>query len=107
MLSIFHMLLCLSFVEEKRSGSACRLFSGRFFPLSGSNFDTKTFCLASQSVPIHKGGATSFERPTGRPHRSPSLPLFAMVECLVPSDRKPERVLEVVTGAPERSDQSG
>ena len=36
----------------------------------------------------HKVGATSFERLTESPYRSPILPLFAMVECLVPSDRK-------------------
>ena len=36
----------------------------------------------------YKGGATSFERLTGSPYRSPILPLFAMVECLIPSDRK-------------------
>ena len=29
----------------------------------------------------HKGGATSFERITGSPYRSPILPLIAMVEC--------------------------
>ena len=35
------------------------------------------------------GGATSFERRFGSPHRSPIFLLFAMVLCLVPSDRKP------------------
>ena len=43
----------------------------------------------------HKGGATSFERLTGSPHRYPTLPLFAMVECFVPPDRKPGEVLVV------------
>ena len=36
----------------------------------------------------HEGGATSFERRFGSPCRSPIFLLFAMVECLVPSDRK-------------------
>ena len=48
----------------------------------------------------HKGGATSFERLTGSPYRSPILSLFAMVECLVPSDRKLGGVLVFAKGAP-------
>ena len=48
----------------------------------------------------HKGGATSFERVTGSPYRSPILPLFAMVECLIPSDRKPGGVLVVAKATP-------
>ena len=48
----------------------------------------------------HKGGATSFERLTGSPYRSPILPLFAMVECLIPSDRKPGGVLVVAKATP-------
>ena len=48
----------------------------------------------------HKGGATSFERLPGSPYRSPILPLFAMVECLTPSDRKPGEVLVVAKGTP-------
>ena len=49
----------------------------------------------------HKGGATSFERLfTGSPYRSPILPLFAMVECLIPSDRKTGGVLVVSRGTP-------
>ena len=48
----------------------------------------------------HKGGTTSFERLRGSPYRSPVLPVFAMVECLVPSDRKSGGVLAVATGAP-------
>ena len=51
--------------------------------------DSETFSLASQQIQPHKGGATSFERLTGSPYRSPILPLFAMVECLIPSDRTP------------------
>ena len=49
---------------------------------------------------LHKGGATSFERLTGSPHRSPVPPLFAVVECLIPSDRKPGGVLVVAKGTP-------
>ena len=48
----------------------------------------------------HKGGATSFELLTGSPYRSPILPLFAMVECLVPSDRKLGGFLVIAEGAP-------
>ena len=48
----------------------------------------------------HKGGATSFERLTRSPHRSPILPLLAMVVCLIPSDRKPGGVLVVAKGTP-------
>ena len=48
----------------------------------------------------HKGSATSFERLTRSPYRSPVLPLVATVECLVPSDRKPGGVLMVAQGAP-------
>ena len=48
----------------------------------------------------HKGGATSFERLKRSPYRSPILPLFAMVECLIPSDRKPGEVLVVANGTP-------
>ena len=48
----------------------------------------------------HKRGATSFERLTGSPYRFPILPLFAMVECLIPSDRKPGGVLVVAKGTP-------
>ena len=51
----------------------------------------------------HKGRATSFERLIGGPYRSPILPLFAMVECLVPSDPTPGGVLVVA----ERADQCG
>ena len=40
------------------------------------------------------------ERLTGSPYRSPILPLFAMVECLTPSDRKPGGVLVVAKGTP-------
>ena len=40
--------------------------------------------------PPHQGGATSFERLTGSPYRSPILPLFAMVKCLIPLDRQIE-----------------
>ena len=47
----------------------------------------------------HTGGATSFERLTGSQYRSPILLLFAMVECLVPSDRKPGFVLVIAKGA--------
>ena len=52
-------------------------------------------------------GATSFERLTGSPHRSPILPLVTMVECLVPSDRKPGGVLVVAKGTHEHFDQCG
>ena len=48
----------------------------------------------------HKGGATSFERLTGSPCRSLILPLFAIVECLIPSDRKFVGVLVVAKGTP-------
>ena len=42
-------------------------------------------CLSNRTQ-RYKGGATSFERLTVSPYRSPMLPLFAMAECLVPSD---------------------
>ena len=48
----------------------------------------------------HKGGATPIERLTGSPYGSPILPLFAMAECLIPSDRKPGGVLVVAKGTP-------
>ena len=48
----------------------------------------------------HKGGATSFERLTGSPYRSPILPLFVMVDYLIPSDQKPVGVLVVAKGTP-------
>ena len=35
----------------------------------------------------HRGGATSFDRLTGSPYRSPILPLFCDGRVLVPSDR--------------------
>ena len=44
-----------------------------------------------------KREATSFERLTGSPCRSPTLPLFALVACSVPSDRKLGGVLVVAT----------
>ena len=44
--------------------------------------------------------ATSFELLTGSPYRSPILPLFAMVECLVPTDLKHGGVLVIAKGAP-------
>ena len=57
------------------------------------------FCLLKRYQP-HKREATWFERLTGSPHRSPILPLFAVVECLVPSDRKLGGGLVVAKGAP-------
>ena len=48
----------------------------------------------------HKGGATSFERLTESPNRYPILPLFVMVECLIPSDRNPGGVLVIARGVP-------
>ena len=42
----------------------------------------------------------SFERLTRSPYRSPILPLFAMIKCLVTSDGKPGGVLVVTKGAP-------
>ena len=48
----------------------------------------------------HEGRTTSFERLTGSPFRSPILPLLAMLECLVPSDRKPGGLLVVANGVP-------
>ena len=47
-----------------------------------------------------KGGAASFGRLTSSPYRSPIPLLFAMVECLVQSGRKPGGVLVVAKGAP-------
>ena len=58
-----------------------------------------SFWLLNRYQP-HKGGATSFERLTGSPYRSPILPLFAMVECVIPPDRKPGGVLVVAKGTP-------
>ena len=55
----------------------------------------------------HKGGATSFERLTGSPYRSPILPLFAMVECLIPSDRKLEEFSWLRKEHHEHFDQCG
>ena len=54
----------------------------------------------------HEGEATSFERLAGSPNRSPILPLFAMVECLMPSDRKPGGVLVVAAKGTPRTFRS-
>ena len=48
----------------------------------------------------HRGGAALFQRVTGSPQRCPILPLCAMVECLIPSDRKTGGALVVAKEAP-------
>ena len=57
--------------------------------------DTETCSLASEQI-----SATQRRSDIIRPYRSPILPLFAMVECLIPSDRKPGGVLVVAKGTP-------
>ena len=68
-------------------------------PISAASacMDTETCSLASQQVSATQ---RTFGRLTGSPYRSPILPLFAMVECLIPSDRKPGGVLVVKKGTP-------
>ena len=90
----------------RTSTEPCRSMCKRGRMLRSSRLQQHQHELCSHSVWLprryqsHRRGATSCERLTGSLFRSPIPPLFAMVECLVPSDRKPGGVLVIAKRAP-------